>query len=103
MMTLRMPISTAARRGISAVVAAAEDAPVVLTNHGRAVARVEGPAQAEAAARMLREARLAVLDAAADLAQQRSARFSLEEACARLGLDAERVRALAGERLRAAR
>ena len=95
MTTLRMPISTAARKGISAVVAAAEDQPVVLTNHGRAVARIEGPAQVEEQARLLREAQLAVLDAAAGLVSDRARGFSLDEACARLGVDAAVVRARA--------
>ena len=85
------------------MVAAAEDQIVLLTSHGRAVARVEGPQQAEASARMLREASLAILDAAGDLSYQRVRQFSLDEVCQRLGVDAARVRALADERMRASR
>lgn len=103
MSTIRMPISTASRKGVSGVVGAAEDQPVLLTSHGRAVARVEGSRQAEESARMLREARLAVLDAAGDLAHSRARQFSLDEVCARLGLDPDRVRALADERMRSSR
>lgn len=95
-----MPISTASRKGVSGVVAAAEEGPIILTSHGRAVARIEGPERAEESARILREATLAVLDAAADLTQQRVQQFSLVDVCARLGLDEERVRALADERMR---
>jgi len=102
MTTLRMPISTASRKGISGVVAASEGQTVLLTSHGRAVAKVEGPEQAEASARLLREASLAILDAAGDLAHQRVRQFSLDEVCNRLGVDADRVRALADERMRAA-
>ena len=103
MTVLRMPISTAARKGVSGVVAAAEDQPVILTSHGRAVAKVDGPARAEESARLVREASLAVLDAAGDLVEQRTRQFSLDEVCARLGVDADHVRALAAERANAAR
>ncbi|MSW42961.1 MAG: hypothetical protein F2842_12190 [Actinobacteria bacterium] len=99
---MRMPISSASRKGVSGVVAAAEDQTVVLTNHGRAVALVEGANQVEASARLLREASLAVLDAAADLVEQRTPRFSLDEVCARLGVSADHVRALVAVRMSAA-
>lgn len=101
MSTLRMPISTASRKGVSGVVGLAEDQTVVLTNHGRAVAKVDSPGQVEESVRLLREASLAVIDAAGDLVEQRANRFSLDEVCARLGLDAQRVRDLADERVRA--
>lgn len=100
MATLRIPISTASRKGVSGVVGLAEGHTVVLTNHGRAVAKVDSPGQVEESARLLREASLAVIDAAGDLVEQRAHRFSLDEVCARLGLDVGRIRDLADERVR---
>ncbi|HUX70330.1 MAG TPA: hypothetical protein VMV41_07460 [Cellulomonadaceae bacterium] len=95
MTSLRMPMSTASRKGLSAVAASAEDQRVVLTSHGRTVAVVDSPQRAEEQARLLREASLAVLDAAADLISARGKQFDLDEVCARLGVDPERVRARA--------
>ena len=50
---------------------------------------------------IIREASLAVIGAAGHLVEQRAHQFSLDEVCARLGLDAQRVRDLADERVRA--
>ena len=72
--------------------AAAREQRVLLTNHGRTVAVVEAPERIDDQARMVREASLAVLDAAADLVAGRGGRFNLDEACARLGIDPQRVR-----------
>ena len=103
MKTLRMPVSTASRKGVSGVVAAADDQRIILTSHGRPVAVVDSAERLDADVRRIREASLAVLDAAADLVSKRSEKFSLDHACARLGLDADRIRALAEERAKAAR
>lgn len=88
----RMPISTASRKGVSAVAAAAREQRVLLTNHGRTVAVVDAPDRVDEQARMVREASLAVLDAAADLVSARGNRFNLDETCARFGIDPQRVR-----------
>ena len=72
--------------------AAAEDERVVLTSHGRVVAVVDSAQRLEEHAREVREARLAVLDAAADLVSARGTRMNLAEVCARLGIDPDRVR-----------
>jgi PHD/YefM family antitoxin component YafN of YafNO toxin-antitoxin module len=93
-----MPITVAARKGVSAVATAATDTRVVLTNHGRPVAIVDSAERIDADLRRLREAAAAVLDAAADLVSQRSSTFDLDEVCVRLGIDPERVRARAGQR-----
>ena len=95
MPTVRIPVSIAARKGISGVIAASEQDTVVLTSHGRAVAFVDGGATKDEDARELRGAALAVLDAAAALVSQRGKSFDLDEVCARLGVDAARVRARA--------
>lgn len=90
-----MPVSIAARKGVSGVIAASEQDKVVLTSHGRAVAFVDGAANKDGDARALRGAALAVLDAAAALVSQRGKSFDLDEVCERLGVDAARVRARA--------
>ena len=102
-MTLRMPMSTASRKGISGVVSAAEEQRVVLTSHGRAVAVVDSAGNLDEDIRRMREASLAVLDAAADLVAGRCMKFSLEDVCARLGMDAGQIRSLAAKRSRDAR
>ena len=76
----------------------AEDQRIVLTSHGRPVAVVDSAERLDEGARQMREARLSVLDAAADLVSQRSQKFSLAEACERLGVDIDRVERLARER-----
>jgi hypothetical protein len=98
MKTLRMPVSTAARKGVSGVVSAAGEQRVVLTSHGRAVAVVDSAGNLDEDIRRLREASLAVLDAAADLVAGRCVKFSLEDVCARLGMDADQIRSLAAKR-----
>jgi hypothetical protein len=103
MMMLRMPTSVAARRGISGVVAAAADQRVALTSHGRVVAVVDSAARLDEDLRRVRAGGLAVLDAAADLVAERSSTFSLDDVCARLGLDADKVRALAEDRAKGVR
>ena len=87
-----MPMSTASRKGVSAVAVAAGEQRIVLTSHGRVVAVVESAERLDEQARQVREARLAVLDAAADLVSARGSKHSLDEVCARLGIDPVRVR-----------
>ncbi len=94
-----MPVSSASRKGISGVVSAADDARVVLTSHGRPVAVVDSAERLDEDVRRLREASLAVVDAAAKLVSNRAKMFELDEVCARVGLDPERVRQLAAERV----
>jgi prevent-host-death family protein len=98
MKPLRLPIAAASRKGVSGLVAASEEQRVILTSHGRPVAVVDSAERIDEDIRKIREAKLAILDAAADLASQRSRKFSLSEVCDRLDVDEARVRALAAER-----
>lgn len=90
--TTRMPITTAASKGVSSVAATAERRRVVLTNHGRAVAVIDSAERIDESVRTVREAASAVLDWAASLVAERGERLSLEEVCARVGVDPEVVR-----------
>lgn len=95
---MRMPVTVASRRGVSGLVTEAEGQRVILTSHGRPVAVVDSAERLDETARLTREAKLAILDAAADLVSGQRKKFSLEQACARLGLDVDKVRKLAAER-----
>ncbi|KAA8888112.1 type II toxin-antitoxin system prevent-host-death family antitoxin [Nocardia colli] len=99
MTSVRVPITTASRKGVSGLVAASEEQRVVLTSHGRPVAVVDSADRIDEDMRKIREAKLAILDAAADLASNRTRKFNLAEVCVRLGVDESRVRALAAERV----
>ena len=96
---LRVPIAAAAERGVSWLAATAADRRVVLTRFGRPTAVVDSAERLDDAARLLRAARREVVaahcDTTADRAGRRGADLTLDEACARLGLDPERVRARA--------
>jgi hypothetical protein len=91
-MTTRMSITTASRKGISAVAAAAATERVVLTNRGLPVAVVDTAERLDESVREVRQAAGAVLDWAASLVSQRGQRTTLEEVCARVGVDADVVR-----------
>ena len=95
--TVNVPISVAARKGVSAVVALAQENRVALTSRGRVVAVVDSPDRVDDEVRAVREAAWAVLEMSADLAVQRSRRYSLEQVCARVGVDVARVRERAAE------
>ena len=92
---LRMPVSVASRKGISAVAATAEERRVVLTSLGRDVAVVDSAARLDDDVRRLREAARVVVDAFSDDAAEKTTRLDLEAVCARLGLDEQAVRARA--------
>lgn len=94
----RMPITVAAGKGVSAVAAAASERRVVLTSHGRPVAVVDSAERVDADLRRARDAARALVDAASDaVLERRPAKLDLDEVCARLGFDADRVRARAAE------
>jgi len=92
MATTRMPITTAAKKGISAVTASAEKERVVLTSHGRAVAVVDSAERIDESIRAVRLASGAVLDWAASLVSERGERITFEDVCERVGVDPEAVR-----------
>ena len=101
--SIRMPITVAARKGISAVSAIADEQRVILTSHGREVAVVDSAARIDADMVRLREAALAVVDSAAELVAGRSATHSLAAVCERLGIDADAVQARAAQHIADAR
>ena len=88
-----MPITTAARRGISSVSSEAEAHRIVLTSHGRPVAVVDSAERLDEDMRLVREASRCIVEAAADLALERSRKLNLDELCGKLGIDVEKVRA----------
>jgi prevent-host-death family protein len=95
MKALRMPVTTASRKGVSKLAAEAEEHRVILTSHGRPVAVVDSAERLDEDLRLVREASWSVVEAAGDLALGRSNRFALEEVCAKLNVDPRRVRASA--------
>lgn len=98
--TMNVPVAVAARKGVSALAALSEEKRVALTSHGRVVAVVDSPARLDAEVREVREAAWVVVESAADLVAQRTRRYSLDELCVKVGVDAHRVRQRA-EQLRA--
>ncbi len=95
--TLRMPISSASRKGISAIAAEAEHHRVLLTSHGRPVAVVDSAERLDEVLRSIREAARSVVEVAGDRALVQTKGFSLSEVCDRLGLDVNAVHKRAGE------
>ena len=93
MSALRMPISTASRKGVSKVMAEAEQRRVILTNHGRPIAVVDSAERLDEDLRRVREASRSIVEAAGELALGRSNQFTLDEICAKLNIDPQRVRA----------
>lgn len=89
---MNLPVSLAASKGVSALAQLSEEKRVALTSHGRVVAVVDSPARVDAEVREVRDAAWAVMEAAADLASQRSGRYSLDELCAKVGVNPSRVR-----------
>jgi hypothetical protein len=95
--TQRMPVSVAARKGISAVAHEASDHRVILTSLGRAVAVVDSPERLDNDLRLLREAARTVVESMAELVADRTQRMGLESVCAKLGISKEAVEARAAE------
>jgi hypothetical protein len=93
--TVRMPVSVAARKGVSAVAAAAAERRVVLTSLGRPVAVVDSAARTDETARLLREMEREVIDGVAATALAAGPTRPLADVCARLGIDPDAVRARA--------
>jgi hypothetical protein len=95
--TQRMPVSLAARKGVSALAHEAAHHRVILTSLGRAVAVVDSPERVDEDLRLLRNAARTVVDSMADLVANRTNRISLELACTKLGISLEAVEARAEE------
>lgn len=87
-----MPISTAARTGVSGVAAAAGEQRVILTSLGRPVAVVDSAERLDEDLRRLREGARTIVEAYATRAADRGGRLTLAEVCAQLDLDESTVR-----------
>lgn len=98
--TMKLPISSASRKGVAALVELSQVQRVALTSHGQVVAVVDSPERLDEQTRAVRQAVWAVLEAAAELTVDRQDRYSLKELCDNVGVDMERVRARAA-RIRA--
>lgn len=96
-MVKRVPMSLASRHGVSRLASEASEARIALTSHGRVVAVVDSAERLDEDARKMREAAAVILDSAAERLYDRSAHFSLEDACAKLGISPDRVRTRADE------
>ncbi len=94
----RIPTTAARRLGLTRLIDLAGDEPILLTRWGHPAAVLGSAEWADEELRTLREAALTVFDAAAGLVAQRSQRHSLDEVCARLGVDANVVRRRAAQR-----
>jgi PHD/YefM family antitoxin component YafN of YafNO toxin-antitoxin module len=90
---IRVPIAAAAERGVSWLNDLATERRVVLTKYGRPAAVLDSAERLDETARIVREARREVIERMAATAAGRSGPWhSLEEVCARLGIDPDRVR-----------
>lgn len=87
-----LPVSVAARQGVSALVELCQGQRVALTSRGRVVAVIDSPATLTSRSVRIREAAAAVVEAAADLAAGRDRHYGLDELCARAGVEVQRVR-----------
>lgn len=95
--TVRVPVTEAARRGVSWLAELARDRRVLLTRFGRVAAVVDSPDRFDDTAATIDRARRTVVERYADTAATRARRRSLDDACAELGLDPQRVQARAKE------
>ena len=93
--SVRMSVSVASRKGISALTREAASYRVVLTSFGRAVAVVDSAERIDEDLRKIREAARLVVESMAENAKGRSTRLDLEEVCNRLGISVADVHARA--------
>ena len=93
--SVRIPVSVASRKGISALAHEATEHRIVLTSFGRAVAVVDSSERIDRDLRKVREAALLVVESMAENAKGRSTTLDLEEVCARLGISVADVHARA--------
>ena len=94
---VRMPVSIASRKGVSALANEAADHRVILTSLGRAVAVVDSAERIDEDLRRMREAARTVVEAAAEFVAGRTTVLSLDEVCTRLGLTKAAVEAKAAD------
>lgn len=94
---LRVPISEAAKRGISWVGETAAERRVVLTRFGRSTAVVDGAERLDATIAKIDLTAQAITDHFAEVADDRTGRHSFADVIDKLGLDPEAVEARAHE------
>ena len=73
----------------------ASERRILLTRFGRVNAVIDSAERLDESAAKVEAARREVVDQFADLALDRSSKWSLEDVCTKLGLDVDRVRARA--------
>jgi len=93
--SVRMPVSIASRKGVSALTHEVAGYRVVLTSLGRAVAVVDTAERIDEDLRKVREAARLVVESMAETAKGRSTTLNLEEVCTRLGISIADVQARA--------
>jgi PHD/YefM family antitoxin component YafN of YafNO toxin-antitoxin module len=98
---IRIPVSTAASKGVAALVDEAEKQRVILTRSGRPVAVVDSAERLDESVRVMRLAARTVVEMNAGTVATRASKVTLAEACAVLGVDIAVVVARAEEISRA--
>ena len=93
--SVRVSVSVASRKGISALTREAASYRVVLTSFGRAVAVVDSAERIDEDLRKIREAARLVVELMVENAKGRSTTLDLEEVCNRLGISVVDVHARA--------
>lgn len=93
--TVRMPVSVASRKGVSALTHEVAGYRVVLTSLGRAVAVVDTAERIDEDLRKVREAARLVVESFAEVAKGRATMLDLDAVCTSLGIDIADVRARA--------
>lgn len=92
---LRVPVSVAAKRGVSWLNDTAAEQRVILTRFGQPHAVVDTAERLDADAAMIRTASRQVVETYANTAASRTTTRPLDEVCAKLGIDPDQVRAKA--------
>ena len=88
---IRVPINQAAAKGISWLNGLAEEHQVILTRFGNPAAVLDSAEHVDESARQIAAARRLVVDSFATAASERTSHMSIEDVCAKLGIDVERV------------
>jgi len=90
--SVRIPVSVASRKGISALAHEATEHRIVLTSFGRAVAVVDSSERIDRDLRKVREAARLVVESLSETAKGQSTKLNLEEVCAHLDINVADVR-----------
>ncbi len=90
--SVRIPVSVASRKGISALAHEAVEHRIVPTSFGRAVAVVDSSERIDRDLRKVREAARLVVESLSETAKGQSTKLNLEEVCAHLEINVADVR-----------